>query len=142
MWPRGRGEGIDRHQKLLVPKGHAIAIIGLYKDFGEHRNVMHPLVASHRKEIAELCRHYRVRRLEVFGSAARGDDFDPARSDADFLVEFDNTSNLPALEEFFGFQEALAKLLGRDVDLVEAGAIRNPYVLASINKSKESVYAA
>lgn len=103
---------------------------------------MHPLVASHRKEIAELCRHYRVRRLEVFGSAARGDDFDPARSDADFLVEFDNTSNLPALEEFFGFQEALAKLLGRDVDLVEAGAIRNPYVLASINKSKESVYAA
>jgi predicted nucleotidyltransferase len=103
---------------------------------------MHPLVASHRKEIAELCRRYRVRRLEVFGSAARGDDFDPARSDADFLVEFDHTSNLPALEEFFGFQEALAKLLGRDVDLVEAGAIRNPYVLASINKSKESVYAA
>ncbi|HEY0635801.1 MAG TPA: nucleotidyltransferase domain-containing protein [Gammaproteobacteria bacterium] len=103
---------------------------------------MHPLVASRKKEIAELCRRYRVRRLDVFGSAARGDDFDPARSDADFLVEFEQTSERSSLDEYFGFQESLEMLLGRPVDLVEAGAVRNPFVLSSINRSKESVYAA
>ena len=103
---------------------------------------MHPLVASHSKEIAELCLRYRVRRLEVFGSAARGDDFDPERSDADFLVEFAPDSDYPTLAEYFDFNESLEKLLGRHVDLVMAGAVRNPYVVASINKSKEPIYVA
>jgi len=37
---------------------------------------------------------------------------------------------------------ALEKLLGRAVDLVESDAVRNPYVLAGINRSREPVYAA
>ncbi|MFA7105649.1 MAG: nucleotidyltransferase domain-containing protein [Dysgonamonadaceae bacterium] len=103
---------------------------------------MHPQVERHRAEIAALCRRYRVRRLDVFGSAARGDDFDPVHSDADFLVEFEPDTGAPALEEFFGFRDALSQVLKLPVDLVEAGAIRNPYVLASINRSRENVYAA
>ena len=50
---------------------------------------MHAAIADKREELAELCRQYDVARLEVFGSAARGTDFDPETSDADFLVEFD-----------------------------------------------------
>jgi uncharacterized protein len=46
---------------------------------------MHRLIQDKRSEIAELCRRYHVQQLEMFGSAARGDDFDPAKSDADFL---------------------------------------------------------
>lgn len=103
---------------------------------------MRPEIEQHRAAIADLCRRYHVRRLEVFGSAARGDDFDPERSDADFLVEFDPSADLPALEEFFGFRDSLTQVLGRTVDLVEAGAVQNPYVLESINRSKECVYAA
>jgi hypothetical protein len=101
---------------------------------------MHPLIEQHRAEIAELCRRYAVRRLEVFGSAARGADFDPARSDADFLVEFEPESGLPALEQYFGLAEDLEKLLGRPVDLVESRAVKNPYLLAGINKARELVY--
>lgn len=90
---------------------------------------MHPLIQQHRSAIADLCRRYRVRRLEVFGSAARGDDFDPDSSDVDFLVEFDS----PALEGFasnyFGFQEDLQALVSIKVDLVSRSAIRNPYFL-------------
>ncbi|HZZ63539.1 MAG TPA: nucleotidyltransferase domain-containing protein [Roseiarcus sp.] len=48
---------------------------------------MLPLIAERRSEIADICRRFGVRRLAVFGSAARGRDFDPARSDLDFLVE-------------------------------------------------------
>lgn len=103
---------------------------------------MHASIASHRDALIALCRRYDVERLEVFGSAARGDDFDPTRSDADFLVTFKPESQLPPLEQFFGFAEALEDLLGRPVDLVEPQGIKNPYILAGINRSREVVYAA
>jgi predicted nucleotidyltransferase len=76
----------------------------------------------------------------VFGSAARADDFDAERSDADFLVEF--SPEAPAdLHRFFGIKSELETLLGRGVDLIEPGAVRNPFVLASINQHRESIYA-
>lgn len=103
---------------------------------------MHQSIEQHRAEIAQLCRRYAVRRLEVFGSAARGVDFDPARSDADFLVDFEPESGLPPLEQFFGLADALEHLLGRPVDLVEPGAIRNPFLLAGINKTREVIYGS
>jgi uncharacterized protein len=103
---------------------------------------MHTEIEKHREALAALCHRYGVVRLEVFGSAARGADFDPATSDADFLVEFEKVGNLSALDQFLGFSEALQRLLGRPVDLVEASAVRNPYVRATINRSKELIYAA
>ena len=53
---------------------------------------MHSLIEEKRADIAALSRSYRVRHLEVFGSAARGEDFDAGSSDADFLVEFEPES--------------------------------------------------
>jgi predicted nucleotidyltransferase len=103
---------------------------------------MHPLLQTHRAEIDALCRRHHVRRLEVFGSAARGEDFDPERSDVDFLVEFDRAHITPTLSTFFALREDLAALLGRPVDLVMAGSIRNPYIQADIERSREAVYAA
>jgi uncharacterized protein len=103
---------------------------------------MHRQIAEKRLAIAELCRRYGVRRLEVFGSAARGLDFDDTSSDADFLVEFSNERKLDPLEEFFGLRAELSALLHRKVDLVEPGRIRNPYLLNDINQAREMVYAA
>ncbi len=80
---------------------------------------MHPSIAEKRDDLAALCRSYGVTRLEVFGSAARGSDFDPAKSDADFLVAFAEEDSLSALDQLFGFAEALQDILGRPVDLVE-----------------------
>lgn len=77
----------------------------------------------------------------MFGSAACADDFNPASSDADFLVEFAPDAHA-GLDAFFGAKAALEQLLGRGVDLVEPGAVRNPYVLAGINRHRELVYAA
>ena len=102
---------------------------------------MHPAIAQHRSGISAICQRYRISRLEVFSSAARADDFNPASSDADFLVEFAPDA-LPSLEAFFGAKADLEQLLGRGVDLVEPGAVRNPFVLASINRNREAVYAA
>lgn len=102
---------------------------------------MHPAIDRHRSGISAICQRFRVRRLDVFGSAARVDDFDPATSDADFLVEFEPDAR-PGLDTFFGVKTELERLLGRDVDLVEPGAVRNPYVWASINRSRQTVYGA
>ena len=102
---------------------------------------MHPAIAQHRSGISAICQRYGIRRLEVFGSAARTDDFDPVHSDADFLVEF-SPEVQPGLDSIFGAKTALEALLGRNVDLVEPGAVRNPYVLASINHNREAIYAA
>jgi predicted nucleotidyltransferase len=103
---------------------------------------MHDQVASRFAELRALCRQFAVNRLELFGSAARGADFDPARSDIDFLVEFQAEAPLSPLQQFFGLREALGQLLGRRVDLVEVGAVRNPYLLASNNEARELIYAA
>ena len=48
---------------------------------------MQDFIHAKREEIADLCRKHHVRRLSVFGSAAR-DDFDPDSSDVDVLVTF------------------------------------------------------
>lgn len=102
---------------------------------------MHPEIAQYRDGISTICQRYRISRLEVFGSAARAVDFNPATSDADFLVEFASDAQ-PGLNNFFGAKADLEKLLGRSVDLVEPSAVRNPYVLAAINRNREAVYAA
>lgn len=99
---------------------------------------MHPTISQHLVEIAEICKRYNVRRLELFGSAARDSGFSEA-SDADFLVEFESVSAAD-LHSFFGIKFELEKLLGVHVDLVEVGSVRNPYVLASMNRDRQSVY--
>ena len=102
---------------------------------------MHPAIAQHRASIAAICQRYGICRLEVFGSAARGDDFVPESSDADFLVEF-AAGTQPDLHSFYGAKAELEQLLGRGVDLVEPGAVRNPYVLASINQQRAIIFSA
>ena len=102
---------------------------------------MHPAIAHHRTGIATICQRFRVSRLDVFGSAARADDFNPATSDVDFLIEFAEGAT-PGLQDFFGAKTALEHLLGCPVYLIEPGALRNPYVLASVNRNREAVYAA
>lgn len=82
---------------------------------------MHVAIADKMEALAAVCRRYGMARLEVFGSAARGTDFDPQTSDADFLVEFDPDSGLTPFDQFFDLAEALSTTSGRPVDLVEAG---------------------
>ena len=98
-------------------------------------------IDQHRDEVTKLCRQYAVRRLELFGSASSG-TFDPQRSDLDFLVDLDPNGDQSLFHRYFGFNEALATLFGRKVDLVMVGAMENPYFIESVNKTRQLVYAA
>lgn len=98
-------------------------------------------IESQRAKIGEICARFGVRTLELFGSAASG-RFDAARSDLDFMVEFDPARRTRPFEQYFGLKEELEALFERPVDLVEAGASSNRYFLESVNKSRRLLYAA
>lgn len=90
--------------------------------------------------VAALCRRYGVRRLDVFGSAVAG-DFDPARSDLDLLVEFEERPRGLA-DAYFGLMDDLERLSGRKVDLITDRSIRNPYFRAAVERQRRPIYAA
>jgi predicted nucleotidyltransferase len=100
-----------------------------------------PVVEQHRPQIEALCRKYGLKRLELFGSAARGDS-DPNRSDFDFFYEFASDDWKGTADRFFGLLEDLQSLLGRRVDLVSLKVAKNPYFLESANRSRITLYAA
>ena len=102
---------------------------------------MIPAIAQHQDELATLCRRYHVQRLELFGSAAAG-DFNPESSDLDFLVMFEELDPPAYAETYLGFYEALTELFARPVELVSTTAITNPYFLESIQRNRETLYAA
>ena len=74
----------------------------------------------------------------MFGSAARGNDFDPPRSSVDFLAH-EPAANA-GLGDDFALRDELAAAVGRPVDLVVEGSVRNPFVGAGIKRSAETVY--
>lgn len=77
------------------------------------------LLRDRRDEIVQAAARRGVRNVRVFGSVARGED--NAESDIDLLVDIDPDVGLFAI----GALEAeLEELLGRDVDVVIARALR------------------
>jgi len=105
-------------------------------------DVMISLIENNYEALKNMCVQYRVRRLELFGSALTGNNFDPEKSDLDFLVEFLPLTTGEYADTYFGLLEAIEELFNRDVDLVMTGAIKNPYLLESINKNRKVLYAA
>ncbi|MGA7669692.1 MAG: nucleotidyltransferase domain-containing protein [Nitrolancea sp.] len=99
------------------------------------------MIQAKQDELAQLCRKFQIRRLELFGSASR-DDFDPHSSDLDFLVEFEDMPPADFSDAYFGMLASLEELFGRNVDLVSTAAVRNPYFLEAIEHSRSILYAA
>ena len=102
---------------------------------------MRPELEQRRGELETVCRRYGVRRLELFGSTATGQDR-PGESDLDFLVEFGPLPPGGYADAYFGLLESLEELFGRTVDLVVPSAIRNSYFLKAIEETRTLLYAA
>ncbi len=102
---------------------------------------MHPVVESKRADLEALCGKFHVRRLELFGSAAKG-GVDPARSDLDFLVEFEVLPKGSKARNYFGFARELESLFGRPVDVLTRRSVRNRYLLESVDSTRVLLHAA
>ena len=100
------------------------------------------LIEKNRDALKELCVKFRVRRLEVFGSASTGRNFDAEKSDVDFLVEFHTLQSGEYADAYFGLLDALETLFRRHIDLVMPRAVKNRYFIESISENREVLYAA
>jgi predicted nucleotidyltransferase len=89
--------------------------------------------------LTAICRRHRVKRLGVFGSAARGDLTES--SDLDLLVEFEKGAET-SLFDMVHLQEDLSHLFGRKVDLATPAILENPYRRQAVLKDLREIYAA
>lgn len=86
-----------------------------------------------------MCRRWKISKLSLFGSQARG-DAQPG-SDVDLLVEYEPDADWSLLDVARLHRE-LSDLFGRPVDLVRERNITNPYRLATIRRDRRQLYAA
>ena len=98
------------------------------------------LVENKFAQIAPLCERYRVKSLELFGSAAKG-TFRDEDSDLDFLVEFDERRLPGYAMRYLNFAEDLERLFGRKVDLLTIESVKNPYLRDELQETCVNVYA-
>jgi uncharacterized protein len=94
---------------------------------------------QHVEVIKKICSDLRVKRLDIVGSAAR-DDFQPERSDIDVLVEFEGVDKL--FYRYFELKERLEQELGRQVDVIQDAAVKNPYVRRSLDRDRVPIYGS
>jgi predicted nucleotidyltransferase len=102
---------------------------------------MDPLIIRKRQALDGLCAEFRVRRLELFGSAAKAER-DGESNDLDFLIEFEEMEPSDYAEAYFGLLQGLTALFDKPVDLVVLSAVSNPYFLRSIEPTRTLLYAA
>ena len=89
------------------------------------------------EKIVPLLRPY-VKRIAVFGSFARGDE--TADSDIDILVDLKPPGQRPSLGlKWFGLEEELKRILGREVELVSERAM-SPFVRPYAEKDMVLLY--
>ncbi len=100
---------------------------------------MSPKIKIDKNKIVSFCRRWNIVEFAVFGSVL-SDDFRPD-SDVDVLVTFGPGGGI-SFDNRVEMLDELKAIFGRDVDLVEKKAIRNPFRRHSILRNKEVLYAA
>ena len=90
------------------------------------------------KEVAvPACQKFKVKRLDLFGSLARGEG--TSGSDIDLLVEFEEPDLHPS-KRFFGLLHHLEDTLRCEVDLLTVSGLKNPYFRRSVLETRVSIY--
>ena len=91
------------------------------------------------KQTAEpICRRHRVRRLDLFGSRARGDA--KANSDIDLCVLLEDLPPAEYSKHFFGLLHELEDAFHTTVDLLTDGSIRKASVRNSLQSDGICIY--
>ena len=95
-------------------------------------------IRINKQAVAGFCKKWKIVEMSLFGSILR-DDFNPD-SDIDVLVTF-NPEAKWSLWDFPQMQDELKAIFGREVDIVEKDALKNPFRRHSILTTRQVVYA-
>ena len=85
-------------------------------------------------KLVNFLKKYGVKKIEIFGSYARGDA--KPESDLDVIVEFEDRKSLL---ELVGIEQELEDTLGIKVDLLTRASI-SPYLIEKIGKESIVVF--
>ena len=96
-------------------------------------------IEDYKQAIEKICRDLRVKRIDLVGSASRG-DFEAEKSDIDVLVEFEGFDRL--FNRYFELKKQLESQLGKQVDVIQEDAVKNPYVRKSLNRDRVRIYGS
>lgn len=96
------------------------------------------LLQTNSEAINTLCKKHKVTKLYAFGSVLTS-AFN-TESDVDFFVEFERNDIPDFASNYFELQFALEDLFGREVDLIEYSAIRNPYFKEEVDETRELIF--
>lgn len=97
------------------------------------------LIKERYAAFAEVCRSHKVSKIYAFGSSITR-HFDPDKSDIDIVVRVDIDDPIARGETLLSLWDSLEELFNRKVDLLTENSIRNPYLKASINRTKMLIY--
>jgi predicted nucleotidyltransferase len=101
---------------------------------------MSNIIETYKNELISLCEKYDVKVMYVFGSVLTRDFSE--LSDIDILISFKEISAEKYTDNYFELHEQLELLFQRKVDLLTERSLKNPYFIASIEKTKQLLYAA
>ena len=91
-----------------------------------------------KQKVKPFCQKYSVKRLDVFGSVARGQMNET--SDLDFIVEFTDRDTQPA-KRFFGLLHEFEDTFHCPIDLITLNSVKNPYFKNRILQERKTLYA-
>ena len=101
--------------------------------------MIYPQIEVPMDKIKDFCGKWKIKEFSFFGSVLRQDFH--SDSDIDVLVSFEETVSW-SLYDIVAMKDELQAIFGRDVDIVEKGAVRNPFRRHSIMTRREILYAA
>lgn len=96
------------------------------------------LIERNMQTIIALCQMYKVNKLFVFGSILT-ERFNK-ESDIDLVVDFNKEDISDYFDNYYNLKDSLQEVLGREIDLLEEQAIKNPYLRKNVESSKMLIY--
>jgi predicted nucleotidyltransferase len=101
---------------------------------------MNKTLQAFHQQIQDICIRYQVKNLYAFGSVTKAPDFN-AINDIDLIVAFNQNIKIEDYADYyFDLADSLEELFGKKVDLMTEKPIKNPFLKASIEKSKIKIY--
>lgn len=102
---------------------------------------MQKILENQLHELKKICEALKVKRLYAIGSAVKDNFRDD--SDLDFLLSFDDNISIEEYtNNYFTLHYKLREIFKREIDIITERTLSNPYLIDSINETKQLIYEA
>lgn len=100
---------------------------------------MNKIIETKKQELIDICKELKINKLSIFGSVL-SERFSDS-SDLDFLISFDDRLTIEEYtENYFKLHYKLREIFKRNVDITTEKTLSNPFLIRSINETKELIY--